>query len=52
MAVGVCSVGHLTVIIVMTCYWDGFVWCISSVLVSEASYGTEKLFSEKVDEKG
>ena len=51
MAVGVCSGGHLTVIIVMTCYWDGCVWCIS-VFMSEAANGTEELFSEKVDEKG
>ena len=51
MAVGVSSRGHVTVIIVMTSYWDGCVWCIS-VFVSEASNGTENLFSEKVDEKG
>eukprot|EP00956_Cyclotella_meneghiniana_P004086 scaffold4945_cov46-Cyclotella_meneghiniana.AAC.4 len=50
MVVGVRSGGHPTVIIVMTCYWGGCVWCIS-VFVSEASNGTEKLFSEKVDEE-
>ena len=51
MAVGVCSGGRLTVIIVMACCWGGCVWRVS-VLVSEVANGTEELFSEKVDEKG